>query len=107
MAGLAASCILRLAPRRWHSWTRSTCDKARAEECCLHQSEAGALKITEQLLSNYYVTQPYMEKGFQIITKSYPVEPVRACAKRASRAETSCRLIVLSSPALASVGMRH
>jgi hypothetical protein len=36
----------------------------------------GALKITEQLLSDYYVTQPYMEKGFQLITKSFPMEPV-------------------------------
>lgn len=87
MAVLAASCVLRLAARRWQSWMRSKCDKARAEACGRHECEAGALKITEQLLSDYYVTQPYMEKGFQIITKSYPIEPVRACAKRASRAK--------------------
>lgn len=48
----------------------------RANLILVWMSATGALKINEQMLSDYYVTQPYMEAGFQIITKSYPVEPV-------------------------------
>jgi hypothetical protein len=56
----------------------------------------GALKITEALLIDYYVTLPYMEKGFQIITKSYPVEPVLfLCCKDAMRCSPLCLILPL------------
>jgi hypothetical protein len=36
----------------------------------------GALKISQQVLENYYVTQPYLEKGFVLVTKSIEQQPV-------------------------------
>jgi len=37
----------------------------------------GALKITEELLEKYYVSNSYMEKGFALVTKASPLSPVK------------------------------
>lgn len=42
--------------------------------CCC--AWIGALKIDDVLLQDYHVTQPYMEKGFKLITKAVEIEPV-------------------------------
>jgi hypothetical protein len=36
----------------------------------------GALKISQDVLKDYYVTQPYLEKGFSLLTKAVEQEPV-------------------------------
>jgi hypothetical protein len=36
----------------------------------------GALKISQDVLKDYYVTQPYLEKGFSLLTKAVEQKPV-------------------------------
>ena len=42
--------------------------------CC--DAWIGALKITDDLLKDYHVSQPYMEKGFKLLTKAVESDPV-------------------------------